>query len=329
MHCNPRMKAAVYRKYGPPEVIQIEEVDKPIPADNEVLVRVVASTVCAADWRLRKPDPLPVGWLMNGFPRPRKINILGMEFAGTVDSTGKEVTRFNVGDRVFGMTGFRFGTHAEYARLFQNRGLTIMPYNASFEEAAVIPFGGISALHFLRKAGIDAGQEVLIYGASGSVGTAAVQLAKHFGARVTAVCSTANVGLVKSLGADAVIDYTKDDFSKAGRVYDIIYYTVGESSFVRKMRALKRGGVLVEAGPGLSSVFGGLWAKVTGAGTVIGAVAQGDVPELDFLRELVERGEFRPVIDRRYSLSEIAEAHRYAETGHKKGNVVINLVPRE
>lgn len=203
-----------------------------------------------------------------------------------------------------------------------------MPNNTSFEEAAAIPFGGISALYFLKKAGIKAEQKVLIYGASGSVGTAAVQLAKHFGAHVTAVCSTANLGLVKSLGADEVIDYTKDDFSKAGRTYDIIYDTVGKSGFARSMHALKRGGVYVLPGPGAEPVLGGLWAKVTGAGTVIGSVAQGSIPELDFLRELVERGELRPVIDRRYPLADIAEAHRYAEAGYKKGNVVIDIAPR-
>lgn len=322
------MKAAVYRKYGPPEVVQIEEVEKPSPADNEVLLRIVASTVCAADWRLRKPDPPPVGWFMNGFLRPKKINILGMEFAGTVDLIGKDVTRFKVGDRVFGLT-WSFGGHAEYARVSQAQAVTKMPDNASFEEAAAIPFGGISALHFLKKAGIKAGQRVLIYGASGSVGTAGVQIARHFGAHVTAVCSTANLGLVQSLGADEVIDYTKDDFSTAGRIYDIIHDTVGKTHFARSLRALRRDGVYIDAGPGLSSVFGGLWARVTGAGKVkvIGAVAQGGVPALDFLRELVENGEFRAVIDRRYPLADIAEAHRYAEAGHKKGNVVINIAP--
>jgi len=322
------MKAAVYRKYGPPEVVRIEEVEKPVPADDEVRVRIAASTVCSADWRLRKPEPPPVGWLMNGFPRPKKIHILGMEFAGTIDSIGKDVTRFEVGDRVFGATR-TFGAHAEYMRLPQDRGPARIPDSVRFEEAAAIPFGGISALHFLKKAGIRAGQHVLIYGASGSVGTAAVQLAKHFGAHVTGVCSTANLDLVKSLGADEVIDYTKDDFSKAGRIYDIIQDTVGKTHFARSVRALKRDGVYIDAGPGLSHLFGGLWARVTGAGKVkvVGEVAQGGVPALDFLAELVAEGEFRPVIDRRYPLADIAEAHRYAEAGHKKGNVVINIAP--
>ena len=320
------MKAAVYRRYGPPEVLQIEEVEKPVPEGNEVLVRVATSTVCAADWRLRKPDPPPVGWFMNGFPRPKKINILGMEFAGTVDSIGKSSERFKVGDPVFGSTGFRFGAHAEYICVPQDQ-VTRIPSNTSFEEAAAIPFGGVSALHFLKRAGIKAGQKVLIYGASGSVGTAAVQLARFFGAHVTGVCSTVNLELVKSLGAEDLIDYTEEDFSKAGRIYDIIHDTVGKSGFWRSMHALKHGGVFIEAGPGLSTIFGGFWAKMTGAGTVIGTVAKGGPAALDFLRELVEKGQFRPVIDRCYPLADIAEAHRYAEAGHKKGNVVINIVP--
>ena len=320
------MKAAVYRTYGLPEVLQIEEVDKPVPADDEVLIRIVASTVCAADWRLRKPEPFFVGWFMNGFLKPKRIQILGMEFAGTVDSIGPGVTRFQVGDRVFGLS-WRYGAHAEYAPRSQDGSLAKMPDNASFEEAAAIPFGGVAALHFLKLAGITAEQKVLIYGASGSVGTAAVQIAKHFGAHVTGVCSTANLGLVKSLGADEVIDYTKDDFSKGGRVYDIIYDTVGKGSFWQSMRALKRPGIKIEAGPGLESVLGGAWAKLTGAGNVIGGVAKGGLPALEFLRELFERGELRPVIDRRFPLADIAEAHRYAESGHKRGNVVITVAP--
>jgi NADPH:quinone reductase-like Zn-dependent oxidoreductase len=321
------MKAAVYRRYGPPEVIRIEQIEKPVPADDEVIVRIVASTVCTADWRARQPDPALLGWVMNGFPRPKKINVLGMEFAGTIDAIGRDVTRFKVGDRVFGATGLRFGAHAEYARVPQDGDcMTRMPNNASFGEAAAIPYGG-TALGFLRAAGIKAGQRVLIYGASGSVGTAAVQIAKHFGAHVTGVCSTANVRLVRSLGADAVIDYTRDDFSKAGPIYDIVHDTVDKSGFWRSLRALKRGGAYVMIGPGLVPLSGGLWAKVTGAGKVIGIMPRFGVTELDYLKELVERAKFRPVIDRHYPLTQIAEAHRYAQAGHKKGNVVIDVAP--
>jgi len=265
------------------------------------------------------------GWLMNGFPRPR-INIPGMEFAGTVASLGNRVTRFRLGDPVFGSTGFRFGTCAEYVSVAQGR-VTRMPTNASFEEAAAIYFGGVTALCFLRRAAIRAGQTVLVYGASGSVGTAAVQLARHFGAHVTAVCSTANLELVRSLGAEAVIDYTKEDFSQTGRTFDIVHDTVGKSGFWRSMRALKRGGVYIQAGPGLATLFGGLWAKSTGAGTVVGTVAKSAPESLDFLRDLVERGRFRPVVDRCYRLEDITEANRYVEAGHKKGNVVIRIAP--
>ena len=322
------MKAAVYRQYGPPEVVQIEDVEKPVPADDEVVVRVVASTVCTGDWRLRRPSPALLGWVWNGFGHPKKINILGMEFAGTVDSIGKSVTGFKVGDRVFGVS-FRYGAHAEYA-CYREGSVAKMPRKASFGEAAAIPYGGISALHFLRTAGIKAGQKVLIYGASGSVGTAAVQLAKHFGAHVTAVCSTANLALVKSIGADVAIDYTKEDFSAAGWIYDIVQDTLGMSGgYWRSMRILKRGGVFIDAGPGPSPFFGGLWAKVTGAGTVIGTVAKGGPAALDFLGELFDSGKFRPVIERRYPLAEIAAAHRHAEAGHKKGNVVIDIAQED
>jgi NADPH:quinone reductase-like Zn-dependent oxidoreductase len=323
----PLMKAAVYREYGPPEVVHIEEVEQPVPADDELLVRIVASTVCAADWRARKPDPPPLGWILNGFSRPKRINILGMEFAGIVDSIGKGVTRFTVGDRVFGSTGLRFGAHAQYASVSQNGYVTRMPKNATFEEAAAIPYGGVSALYFLQAARIKPGQKVLIYGASGCLGSAAVQLAKHFGAHVTGVCSTANVELVRSLGADEVIDYTMKDFSQAGRIYDVIQDAVDQSGFWRSMRALKRGGVFIMVGPGAIPIFGGLWAKATGAGTVIGRMATGGVTALDSLRELVEKGSFRPVIGRRYALSEIVEAYRYAESGHKLGNVAVNVAP--
>src|SRR5258708_1644324 len=222
------MKAAVYRRYGPPDVVQIEDVEKPVPKDDEVLVRIYAATVCAADWRFRKADPFFIR-LMNGLRRPKKINVLGMEFAGTVESVVKAVTRFGEGDQVFGSTGFKLGAHAEYACVREDGMLAIKPVNMALEEAAAILFGGFSALHFLRQAKIHSGQRVLIYGASGSVGTFAVQLAKHFGAYVTGVCSTTNLELVRSLGADEVVDYTKEGFSRAGQVYDIVLDAVGYS----------------------------------------------------------------------------------------------------
>lgn len=317
------MKAAVYRRYGPPEVLRIEDVEKPVPNDNEVLVRVHATTVCAGDVRFRKADPFFLRWL-NGIWRPKKINVLGMELAGTIETAGKNVTLFGPGGKVFGSAGLKFGAYAEYACVADGPLLATMPGNATYEEAAAIPFGGISALHFLRKASIRPGQKVLIYGASGSVGTFAVQLAKHFGAHVTGVCSTANVELVKSLGADDVVDYAKTDFSRAGRIYDIVFDTVGKSGYWHSLRSLKRGGIYAFAASGLlSPTLGSLWARITGAAKLIGGMARTRPGDLSFLAGLVEAGKLRIVIDRVYSLSEIVKAHRYVEAGHKKGNVVI------
>jgi len=274
------MKAAVYRRYGPPEVVQIEDIEKPIPKDNQVLVRIHATTVSAGDWRMRRAVPFIVRF-MTGFWGPKKIQVLGMEFAGKVESVGKAVTRFGEGDQVFGSTGFKFGAHAEYVCLHEDALLAIKPVNMTFEEAAAVLFGGVSALHFLRKANIQEGQKVLIYGASGSVGVFAVQLAKHFGANVTGVCSTANLDLVKSLGADEVVDYTREDFSRAGRVYDMVFDTVGKSGFSRSLKSLKRGGFYVRVGGAgrLLSILGGIlqekWASVMGAAKVIGGVGSG------------------------------------------------------
>jgi NADPH:quinone reductase-like Zn-dependent oxidoreductase len=322
------MKAAYFTEYGAPDVLQIKEVEKPVPKDNEILVRIHATTVCAADWRIRKADPFLVR-LMIGLRRPKKVHILGMEFAGTIESVGKAVTRYTPGDQVFGGTGFRFGAHAEYTCLPEDGTLAIKPVNMTFEQAAAVFFGGFTALHFLKKAKIQTGQKVLIYGASGSVGVFAVQLAKHFGAHVTAVCSTANLDLVKSLGADQVVDYTREDFSKGGRVYDMVFDTVGYSGFARSLKSLKRGSFYVRAGGSgrvfaiLGDMLRGMWISTTGTAKIIGGVARGDAGDVSFLKQLIEAGEIRTVNDRRYSLDQIAEAHRYAEAGHKKGHLVI------
>ena len=317
------MKAAVYREYGEPEVVRIEDIPKPAAGGNEVVVRIVASTLCTADWRLRRPSPPPMGWFMNGFGRPKKINVLGMEFAGTVDSIGPNVAGLTVGDRVFGAS-WRYGAHAEYA-CFPDRSMTRIPDGVGFAAAAAIPYGGVTALHFLKLACIEAGQNVLIRGASGSVGSAAVQLAKHFGARVTGICSTANLELVRSIGADGVVDYTNEDFASAGRVYDIVQDTIGGFGYRRARRVLKRGGVFVDAGPGIASLFVGPWLKATGGGNVVGTVAKGGREALDFLARLVAEGRFKPVVERRYGLNDIVQAHRHAEAGHKKGNLVIDV----
>jgi NADPH:quinone reductase-like Zn-dependent oxidoreductase len=322
------MKAAVYRRYGPPDVVRIEDVEKPVPRDNEVLVRIHATTICAADRRLRSADPFFVR-LMAGFWKP-KVHILGMELAGTVEAVGKAVTRFRPGDQVFGGTGFQFGAHAEYVCVSEDGRLAAKPVNMTFEEAAGVLFGGFSALHFLKKANLQAGQKVLIYGASGSVGTFAVQLAKHFGAHVTGVCSTANLELVKSLGADQVLDYTREDFSKSGRVYDVVFDTVGKSGLRRTLRCLKRGGFYLRAAAiDLPAILGGVWASRTGAAKVIGGVVSCTAEDQAFLKGLIEAGKLRTVIDRTYSLEQIAEAYRHVDTGHKKGHVVIVLGPKD
>jgi len=318
---HPLMKAAVCRR----DVVQIEDVEKPAPKDNEVLVRVHATTICAADYRIRNM-PSFIGWIFG----LRKGKILGMELAGTVDSVGKAVTRFRAGDQVFGGTGFKFGAHAGYACAPESR-LEIKPVNMTLEEAAAVMFGGLTALFFLRKADIQSDRNVLVYGASGSVGVFAVQLAKHFGARVTGVCSTANLDMVKSLGADDVVDYTTQDFSTAGRVYDMVFDTVGKAGFSRSVKSLKRGAPYVRIAPsgGLSSIFGDslreMWISITGAAKVIGGMPSPVPGGLSFLKGLIEAGALRTVIDRRYSLQEIAEAFRHAEAGHKKGHVVIVL----
>ncbi|MBI3407019.1 MAG: NAD(P)-dependent alcohol dehydrogenase [Planctomycetes bacterium] len=323
------MKAAVFSRYGPPEVLEVKDVHKPVPKEDEVLVRVHATTVCAGDWRIRKADPF-LGRIITGLWRPR-ITIPGMEFAGTVESVGKAVTHFSAGDEVFGSPGFKFGANAEYVCVRENGTLAKKPVNMSFEEAAAVLFGGVSALYFLRKARIQSGQKILIYGASGSVGVFAVQLAKHFGAHVTAVCSTPNLDLVKSLGAEQALDYTREDFSKAAQVYDIVFDTVGKSGWARSLKVLKRGGYYVRVGGSgrllsmLGDIVRGMWVTFTGAAKSIGGIAGESAGDLEFLKRLIEADKLRTVIDRRYTLDEIAEAHRYVEAGHKKGHVVIVL----
>jgi len=323
------MKAAVYR----PAVVRIQEVERPIPKANEVLVRVCASTVCAADYRLRT-IPYALGWLI-GLWRSNKTTILGMELAGTVESIGPGASRFRAGDLVFGGTGFRFGAHAEYACVPENQ-LELKPFNMSLEESAAVAFGGLTSLYFLRKARIHAGQNVLVYGASGSVGIFAMQLAKHFGARVTGVCSTANVELVQSLGADHVVDYTKEDFSRAGRVYDMIVDTVGKAGVSRTLKALKRGGPIVGIGVDGATISRVLlsilrvlpvevWLSLSGAAKPVGGVTKPAPGDLAFLKALIEDGQLKTVIDRCYPLERIEEAHQYAAAGHKKGHVVIRV----
>ena len=324
------MKAVICTGYGPPEVLRFEEVEKPTPEDGEILIKVLATSCHVGDTRIRKCD-IPILYYLPyrifiGLTKPKKgKNILGMECAGKVEAVGKDVTRFKTGDPVFALTGFSFGAYAEYKCVPSTSALALKPANMTYEEAVAVPVGGLNALHFLRKGNIQRGQKVLIYGSTGSIGTFAVQLARYFGAEVTAVCSTTNLDWVKSLGADKVIDYTKEDFSKNGETYDVIFETVGKSSFSRGIKSLKKNGFYLLANPGLSQTLRGLWTSITSSKKVVIALASYRAEDLIFLKELIEEGKIKSVIDRRYPLEQTVEAHRYVEKGHKKGNVVITL----
>ncbi len=309
------MKAVICTKYGPPEVLQIMEVEKPTPKPNEVLVKILATTAHIGDTKIRRFEPglgpvndfffKPVMRIIVGFTGPRK-KILGMELSGEIEAIGKDVTLFKVGDPVFASTEFRFGTYAQYCCVPEDGILAIKPANITHEEAAPLSNGGITALIHLRKANIKQGQKVLIYGASGSVGTYAIQIAKYFGAEVTAVCSTSNLEMVKSLGADKVIDYTQQDFTQDGETYDVIYDAVGKIESSKRRKSLAKSGVYQN----VLAMSGNIKLKVE---------------DLNTIKELCEAGKLKTVIDRIYPMEEIIEAHRYVDKGHKKGNVVITV----
>ena len=327
------MKAIVYNEYGPPEVLQLIDMEKPSPRDNEVLIRIYATTVTATECIFRKGKP----WfsrLFTGLRKPRNT-MLGEELAGEVEAAGKAVKSFNKGDQVFGTAGPKFGANAEYICIPEDGVLSIKPSNMTYEEAASGVDGFLTALPFLRDKGeIKRGQKVLINGASGSVGSAAVQIAKYYGAEVTGVCSGSNVEMVKSLGADAVIDYTREDFTKIDDAFDIIFDAVGKISFSRCKGLLKKNGIFLEAGVTLSvfpavfltAIFRGKKARIAATGL---RPAKERKKDLMLLKELMESGDIKPVIDRKYPLEEIVEAHRYVDQGHKKGNVVITVRPEE
>ena len=325
------MKAILHTKFGPPDELQLKEVEKPAPKDNEVLIKVHATTVTSTDCNVRNftfvPGifQLPARLFMFGVFKPR-INILGIDLAGEIETVGKDVRRFSEGDQVFGTPGMNLGAHAEYTCVPEDGALTIKPDNMAWEEAAAIFLGASTALFYLRdKGNIQAGHKILIYGASGAIGTYAVQLAKYYGAEVTGVCSTTNLEMVKSLGAYKVIDYTKEDYTRYGETYDLVLDTVGKTSFSRCKKSLKQNGVFLPVLMDLTELLQIVWTSMTGGKRVKGGVAGESVEALNFFKELIEAGKLKPVIDRCYPLEQTAEAFRYVEKGHKKGNVVITM----
>ena len=319
------MKAIVCTKYGPPDVLKLKEVDKPIPKDNEVLIRIHATTVTAGDCELRG---LKFSFLLRflmrlgfGFRRPRK-NILGMELAGEIESVGKDVKIFSEGDQIFASTGFKFGAYAEYVCLPSKYVMAKKPINMTYEEAAAVITGGLNSLYFLRKANIQSGQKVLIRGASGSIGTFGIQLAKYYGAEVTGVGNPKSLEMMKSIGADNVINYTIEDFTKSGETYDVIFDVIGKSSFSGSVRLLKENGIFLLANAGGGKVRKLLTSGqkiITGKGLIY------KIEDLNFLRELIEAGKIKSAIDRSYPLEQIPEAHSYVDKGQKTGNVVITV----
>ena len=317
------MKAIHCTAYGNPEVLKIVEIPMPVPKSNEVLIRIHATAVNSGDVRIRKADPWIIK-LIFGFSKPRKP-ILGGVFSGEVVEIGSNVSQFKAGDAIFGSTGMEFGAYAEFKALSETATLALKPDSLTHIETAIIPFGALTALHFIQKANIQPGQKVLIYGASGAVGSAAVQLAKFFGAEVTAVCSGANVELMKKIGTDKVLNYQREDLSLNKEQYDVVYETVNKLSFSKSIKHLKKDGILILGAAGLSGMLRAFLARISGRKVLVGVIKE-SVEGLNFIKGLIDRGEYQPVLDRVFSLDQIAEAHEYVDLGHKKGNVGIRIV---
>lgn len=324
------MKAIIWTAYGSPDVLQLREVEKPEPKDNEILIKVCSAAVTTGDCEMRNLQfPIWIRLPMRlyvGIQKPTRVTIPGTYFAGEVEARGKDVKRFVVGDPVFGFTGFSFGAHAEYVCMPENGVVITKPTNVAFEEVAPVALGGLEAVHFLRKSNLQAGQHILINGAGGSIGTYAVQLAKLRGAEVTAVDSTGKLDMLRSIGADHVIDYTKEDFSTNGQTYDVIFDVVLRSPFSRMVKSLTANGIYLLTNPTLPKMVQAAWISATSKRKVIFEPTSPNVNDLQYLKELIAAGKLRTVIDRRYPLEQTADAHRYIETGQKKGNVVITMM---
>ena len=315
------MKAIICTNYGTPDVLKIEDVKKPFPTDNQILIKIHATSVTSGDSRIRQANPFMIR-LIFGFKKPRQ-SILGVIVAGEVVAIGHSVTKFNVGDQIYGSLGMGFGAHAEYATVKEDAVLALKPSNLTYEQAAAIPFGANASMYFLRLANIKKKQNILIYGASGSLGTAAIQLAKISGATVTAVCSAKNFDLVKSLGADLVIDYTKQDFTKTVVKYDVIFETIGKSSFSKNLSALSTNGYLLMASTKILTMLRGLVVSLFSSKTIKSGVVKETVDDLNYFKTLIENKLLKPVIDQTYTFDQFKSAHTHVDTGHKKGNVIL------
>jgi len=325
------MKAMRYNAYGTPDVIEMKELDIPSINDDEVLIKIRATTVTAGDCEIRRFQIPFFFWLplriILGVKKPKMT--LGTELSGEIESVGKNVTRFKKGDAIFAFTGFKFGAFAQYVALPEHATIAQKPKKMSFEEAAAVHIGGFNALHFLRACKVQPGQSILVYGASGSIGTAAVQLAKYYGAEVTGICSEHNFDMIKTLGATHAIDYNKEDFTKNNKTYDIIFDAIGKSSFFDSLKVLKKDGIYAQANPStLQMMFARPYGFIIGK-KIITSFAGESVEDLDFLSKLNDNGQFTTAVDRTYPLEQLAEAHRYVEKGHKKGNVVITVAHDE